>query len=54
VGLVQLDPPPPAAVLRQVLPASVLDEDSPHRFRRGSEEVSSTIPPVAVDRPDQA
>jgi hypothetical protein len=43
MSVVQVDTPPPAAVLGQVFPASILDEDSPHGLGGGGKEVTAAL-----------
>jgi hypothetical protein len=47
----ELDPPPPAAMLRTIPAAGGLDEDAPHDLGRGGEEVPAAIELLVAHQP---
>ena len=52
-GEIRVFAPPPAAVLPAPHTASVLDQDAPHRLRRGAEEVAAAVPILYLLRAHQ-
>jgi hypothetical protein len=42
-----------ASVSNRFLPSSLIDQDAPHGFRGGGEEVAAVVPASSVGRPDQ-
>src|SRR4051812_11763587 len=51
MGVLQRHASPAAAVTHGRLPASRLNEDSPHRFRGGGEEVPAAVEVLVADQP---
>ena len=47
----QLEPDPPSAPLQPVPIAGMVDQDPPHRFRRGGEEVPPAVELLVADQP---